>query len=605
MDMFTLLSWIYGQDPKNAFNVEISREAIVGRLKATVKSERSAILKDVDAADLELYPLFVPSNANRTAELKKWRAHGKEPLDVDQTVDQVFPNRRDGKWIVIVTHPSFLCWIRGDDVNHVFPVKISREADVEDLKDTLKLKRSTTLRDVDAANLDLYGLLVPSDGNQAAELGKWRLGDKKPLDVKQKLSNAFPRTQEGEWVVVVNYPTATTKFHVYFKNQTLLVSAVAHDMVKDFLLTLLRDQQHRKVFKDVSASQLNVYQLNPPVLVTERRKFLEHLERMEDTDAVELSFGESTVTPQHVCMALMLTEDESSKAIEALKRDHSKIFSCLQLTVGISLKWTKGDVESNLAGGRYTEHDEATVPEIREIRGLLGSRRIYDDIGRMTRQQVRDLKIAREVDERLFERIFTALSGNGDGVVMVRNTREFSTFYHVLRCYHEDATKIRDQKSSAVRAANFATYFIQPPFLSPGNPDIKYRTEMPWGFPLFVRNNAADSWRKYTPKSDLMVSSAGHLIPFFVSEVISKKNQEDRYRMLLQAIAVARAGKKLLKETSKRPFFVVAVYLDMEMVASRYIVTQTGRDRDDPAGVYHGNATRPMRLNSSVKCTIL
>ncbi|KAI6029094.1 kinase-like domain-containing protein [Pisolithus microcarpus] len=87
-----------------------------------------------------------------------------------------------------------------------------------------------------------------------------------------------------------------------------------------------------------------------------------------------------------------------------------------------------------------------------------------------------------------------------------------------------------------------------------------------------------------------MVSSAGHLIPFFVSEVISVKNEEDRFRMLLQAIAVARAGKRLLKNTSKRRFFVVAVYLDKGMVASRYIVTQTGRDRDGAAGVYQGNA---------------
>ncbi|KAI6037465.1 hypothetical protein PISMIDRAFT_350046 [Pisolithus microcarpus 441] len=67
---------------------------------------------------------------------------------------------------------------------------------------------------------------------------------------------------------------------------------------------------------------------------------------------------------------------------------------------------------------------------------------------------------------------------------------------------------------------------------------------MPWGFPIFIgTNTVVDSWRKYAPKSDLMVPSAGHLIPFFVSEVISLK---------------------------------VAVYLDKEMVASRYIVTQTG-----------------------------
>ncbi|KAI5986664.1 hypothetical protein EDD15DRAFT_2174694 [Pisolithus albus] len=203
--MDTLLCWVRGEGAKAVFRVTISREAGVEDLKESLKLKKSTALRDVDAADLELYPLFVPSNANRTAELKKWRAHGKEPLDVEKTVDEVFPNRNDGKWIVVVNYPSFLCWIRGDDVNHVFPVKISREADVADLKDALKEKNSSTLGNVDAKNLDLYGLLVPSDGNPAVELGKWRLGDKKPLAVKQKLSNAFPRTQEGEWAVVVNY----------------------------------------------------------------------------------------------------------------------------------------------------------------------------------------------------------------------------------------------------------------------------------------------------------------------------------------------------------------------------------------------------------------
>ncbi|KAI5992897.1 kinase-like domain-containing protein [Pisolithus albus] len=173
---------------------------------------------------------------------------------------------------------------------------------------------------------------------------------------------------------------------------------------------------------------------------------------------------------------------------------------------------------------------------------------------------------------------------------MVRNSREFSTFYHVLRCYHEDASKLRDQKSSAVKAGNFAAYFIQPPFLSPENPDIKYETEMPWGFPIFIGTSySAHSWRKYTPKSNLVVSSAGHLIPFFVS-VISMASEEDRFRMLLQAIAVARAGKKLLKNTSERNFFVVAVYLSEKMVASRYIVMQTGRDAEDPDRVYQRKA---------------
>ncbi|KIK25620.1 hypothetical protein PISMIDRAFT_676894, partial [Pisolithus microcarpus 441] len=61
------------------------------------------------------------------------------------------------------------------------------------------------------------------------------------------------------------------------------------------------------------------------------------------------------------------------------------------------------DVESNLGGGQYTEHDETTVPEIRKIQELLRSCRIYDNAVRGgTAQQVRDFETARQIDEQLF-----------------------------------------------------------------------------------------------------------------------------------------------------------------------------------------------------------
>jgi hypothetical protein len=44
--------------------------------------------------------------------------------------------------------------------------------------------------------------------------------------------------------------------------------------------------------------------------------------------------------------------------------------------------------------------------------------------------------------------------------------------------------------------------------------------------------------------------------PFLVCEVISQKKEEDRYRMLLQAIAIARAGQFLMVDGAPKPFFV-------------------------------------------------
>jgi hypothetical protein len=76
-----------------------------------------------------------------------------------------------------------------------------------------------------------------------------------------------------------------------------------------------------------------------------------------------------------------------------------------------------------------------------------------------------------------------------------------------------------------------------------------------------------------------MVSSRSFLFPFLISEVISQRNEQDRYCMLLQAIAVARAGQYLMEADAPMRFFVVAVYLRADLTAERYVVTHTGPGR--------------------------
>lgn len=81
-----------------------------------------------------------------------------------------------------------------------------------------------------------------------------------------------------------------------------------------------------------------------------------------------------------------------------------------------------------------------------------------------------------------------------------------------------------------------------------------------------------------------MVSSPSFLFPFLISEVISQGDERDRYRMLLQAIAVARAGQYLMRAGAPMRFFVVAVYLRANLTAERYVVTtesDTNTERED------------------------
>lgn len=75
-----------------------------------------------------------------------------------------------------------------------------------------------------------------------------------------------------------------------------------------------------------------------------------------------------------------------------------------------------------------------------------------------------------------------------------------------------------------------------------------------------------------------MVFSPQFDIPFVICEVVSDRWQSDRSRMLVQATALARTGRFLLRSSSKKKFFVVALYVDANMVVSRYIVMETEGD---------------------------
>ncbi|OJA13562.1 hypothetical protein AZE42_13275 [Rhizopogon vesiculosus] len=160
-------------------------------------------------------------------------------------------------------------------------------------------------------------------------------------------------------------------------------------------------------------------------------------------------------------------------------------------------------------------------------------------------------------------------------------SREFATFFHVLRCFDEDSELIKSDSSSALKASNFIVYFILPPFLSSFTPHFEFKQEKPWGFPIFLSTeHQPDSWCQFRPRSDFMVSSRLFLCPFLISEIVSQDDEADRYRMLLQAIAVARAGQYLIRHGSPMRFFVVAIYLRANLTAERYIVTNIGPERE-------------------------
>lgn len=96
---------------------------------------------------------------------------------------------------------------------------------------------------------------------------------------------------------------------------------------------------------------------------------------------------------------------------------------------------------------------------------------------------------------------------------------------------------------------------------------------MAWKFPLFLSCPVMSGLPlKCTPRSDSSVWHQKLDSPLIIAEVISIKNEQDRYRMLLQAIALACLLFELRKPNSGAHPFIVAVYLTATMTAERYIV---------------------------------
>ncbi|KDR73207.1 hypothetical protein GALMADRAFT_724722 [Galerina marginata CBS 339.88] len=105
---------------------------------------------------------------------------------------------------------------------------------------------------------------------------------------------------------------------------------------------------------------------------------------------------------------------------------------------------------------------------------------------------------------------------------------------------------------------------------------ISFVRKISWKFPLFVSCPTMSTVpRKYTPVSDFSVWFRNLDLPLVIAEVIPERS-EDRYRMLLQAIALARLVFYLRRPESAAHPFVVAIHLTANMIAERYIVMKTG-----------------------------
>jgi hypothetical protein len=133
-------------------------------------------------------------------------------------------------------------------------------------------------------------------------------------------------------------------------------------------------------------------------------------------------------------------------------------------------------------------------------------------------------------------------------------------------------------------------------------PNLDIVSNRSWDFHLFVELPAAK--RQYIPRSDASLSING--FPHLVLEIMSRENQSDRNRMLLQAACLARLG-NALRPDAVHPFIVSAIYIDEELRAKWHLVFQPDRSNDAVRLILQDavHYLRLCRLNMRRKTLIL
>ena len=98
------------------------------------------------------------------------------------------------------------CWVYRKDIKSIFHLEISKRKTVGVLKTNIIVKESNRFHSVDVDKLRLYCIPTPRGDSEHLEdkLKQLSLDEKSSLDLQAKLSALFPKSQEEEWLIIVN-----------------------------------------------------------------------------------------------------------------------------------------------------------------------------------------------------------------------------------------------------------------------------------------------------------------------------------------------------------------------------------------------------------------
>jgi len=181
---------ILGDDPDRIFTVEIAKSKNISILKDLIKIKQAPHLDHIPASHLDLWKVdFSPDNLE--TELANFDdSHPK--LSPIKKLSMFEDDVEDDHLHVIAkvsAHDQILslnCLVLGDDPDRLFTVEIAKTKNVSILKDQIKEKKGSQLKDVDASDLDLWRVdSTIIDGDDPSAYGSKMNPGKLLLDVFQ------------------------------------------------------------------------------------------------------------------------------------------------------------------------------------------------------------------------------------------------------------------------------------------------------------------------------------------------------------------------------------------------------------------------------------
>ena len=96
--------WVYREDIKSIFHLEISKGKPVGVLKTNIIIKESNRFHSVDVDKLRLYCIPTPRGDSEHLEdkLKQLSLDEKSSLDLQAKLSALFPESQEEEWLIIV-----------------------------------------------------------------------------------------------------------------------------------------------------------------------------------------------------------------------------------------------------------------------------------------------------------------------------------------------------------------------------------------------------------------------------------------------------------------------------------------------------------------------